>query len=422
MIQRTTIDLTECTAFHRALAAPKPSFPRRVLVALVALVAGALLWSYCTVTSRTVSAAGRVRPLDAPQAPLSEVSGKHVTSAIAGRVAAVHFTWGGNVVAGQVLAELETEHLQTDMRALQEVLADADAELAHQERLIEDLRRREEVEQRLLKTKIAEAKESITIGKATREAKIRSARAELEQRVRERDRLDRLQSRLASAVSTEERERSGSTSDVATARLLEVQVPVAEAHLETLLAESEASALRNRIELGQMERHLHERRGERNARRRQLAEKESLLRRSVIRTPCTGLVTSGLLQVGDQVEPKQILATVVAQADELRMDVLVPHHDIGRIRPGMPARVKLNAWDHQKYGTLPAEVRFIAPDAEGSGFLVNLSLTDHCLRGHEEVQVVKIGMTGTAEIVVEEDRLLNLGIRWFREQASVPIR
>src|SRR5262249_48663703 len=154
---------------------------------------------------------------------------------------------------------------------------------------------------------------------------------------------------------------SGSTSDVATARLLEVQVPVAEAHLETLLAESEASALRNRIELGQMERHLHERRGERNSRRRQLAEKERLLRRSVIRAPCAGLVTSGLLQVGDQVEPKQILATVVAQAEELRMDVLVPHHDIGRIRPGMPARVKLNAWDHQKYGTLPAEVRFIAP-------------------------------------------------------------
>jgi membrane fusion protein (multidrug efflux system) len=421
MIQRTTIDLAECTAFHRALASPRPWFARGALLSVAGLIGVALLWCHGTVATRVVKAPGRVRPLDAPHVPLDRVSGRHFTSAVAGRVAAVCFDWGGEIESGQVLVRLDTEDLLDDIRKLKVVVTDADAELVHQERLLEDLKRQGEVEGRLAKARIADAKETIALGKATQAAKVQMAQSELQARTVERDRLVGLR-RTGRAVSAEDLDRSIAAAEVAAARLQEAQVPVPEARLEILQAEAEAAVVRNRSELHQIGRQLHERRGERDSRRRQLAEKELLLQRAVITAPCRGLVTSGRLQVGDRVEPGQVLATIVATTDTLRMDVLVPHHEIGRVRPGTPARIKLSAWDHQKYGTIPAEVSFVAPEAEGDGFLVSLTLSDHCLRGQDQEQVVKIGMTGTAEIIVDEDRLLILAVRWLREQAAVPIR
>ena len=50
-------------------------------------------------------------------------------------------------------------------------------------------------------------------------------------------------------------------------------------------------------------------------------------------------------------------------AGGFRFEAAVPSEEVGRLRVGMPARIKLDAYDYQRYGTLDGTVCFISPDS-----------------------------------------------------------
>ena len=106
------------------------------------------------------------------------------------------------------------------------------------------------------------------------------------------------------------------------------------------------------------------------------------------------------------------------------MDASVPSKDVGYLRIGMAARVKLDAFDYQKYGTLPGQIQFISPDSQvmsdgALAYLVRITLDQTELADGTDRRKVKIGMTGLVEMIKGEERLLSLAVRRFRNKLTL---
>lgn len=66
---------------------------------------------------------------------------------------------------------------------------------------------------------------------------------------------------------------------------------------------------------------------------------------------------------GTVTQPGTIVMTLVPTSDELRAEVWLSNQDVGFVRPGHEAKLKLTAFQFQKYGMLKGEVEHVAADS-----------------------------------------------------------
>jgi HlyD family secretion protein len=160
------------------------------------------------------------------------------------------------------------------------------------------------------------------------------------------------------------------------------------------------------------------------AARRDLTSLELERAQAIIRAPLDGVVTSGEVKVGDRLEPgKQVME--IAEQKGYRFEVQVPSEEVGHVRIGLPARVKLDAYDYQRYGVLEGTVGFLAPDSgAGEGgraavYLVKIECQqDEVGRGACRGRI-RLGMAGLAEIVTEQESLFMLLVNRIRRTISL---
>ena len=67
--------------------------------------------------------------------------------------------------------------------------------------------------------------------------------------------------------------------------------------------------------------------------------------------------------VGTVAAPGTILMTLVPEGDKLVAEVWVSNQDVGFVRPGQSAKLKLAAFQFQKYGLLDGKVLHVNADA-----------------------------------------------------------
>jgi multidrug efflux pump subunit AcrA (membrane-fusion protein) len=136
-----------------------------------------------------------------------------------------------------------------------------------------------------------------------------------------------------------------------------------------------------------------------------------------LRAPLDGVITSGDVKVGDLLSSGQPVVEIAEQKGFL-FEVSVPSEEVGHLQVGMSARIKLDAFDYQKYGTLEGTVRFISPDsgvAEGQrapSYLVRIELAGEEVGRGDFHGRVKLGMAGQAEIVTGQEALRRLCPAW----------
>lgn len=84
-----------------------------------------------------------------------------------------------------------------------------------------------------------------------------------------------------------------------------------------------------------------------------------------LRAPQDGIVKEVATHTpGAVVSPGTILLTLVPQNEPLQAEVMIRNEDIGFVRVGQRANVKLAAYPFQKYGLLPGTVVHVSADAE----------------------------------------------------------
>ncbi|WP_428943565.1 HlyD family type I secretion periplasmic adaptor subunit [Pantoea sp. FN060301] len=91
--------------------------------------------------------------------------------------------------------------------------------------------------------------------------------------------------------------------------------------------------------------------------------KEDQLTRATLYSPVRGIVKDVQVNtVGGVVQPGGKLMEIVPLEDQLLIETRINPRDIAYIRPGLPATVKVTAYDSSIYGNLHGQVETVSPD------------------------------------------------------------
>jgi multidrug resistance efflux pump len=415
------LDLADCTEFRQTLEARPPRCVHGTVVLLAALLGAALLWAALTKVDLVVRAGGRVRPASATR-KVSLPAREGSAATVGCRVLAVTAREGDEVRQGDELVRLDTERLDVEVARRKRTIQAGAEELTKLVRLEELSVKQFEVARARAQAELDQALAEVEREKARQASDVRQARGELEDATRK----ERVLRRLA-----EDRAVARAELDEAAARLHEAREKLQKARLP--VDEGRVAILRQALaQVGQEDAVKREeltlRRGlkqaEVEAARVELANLEAERTQAVLRAPVDGVVTAGDVKAGDFLEPGKVVLEI-AERKGFRFEVSVPSEEMAHVRVGMPVRVKLDAYDYQKYGTLTGTVCFISPDsgvAEGqrtATYVVKVQVNgDEVGRGEQRGRV-KLGLTGQAEIVTGHERLLALLLKKIRQSISL---
>lgn len=147
-----------------------------------------------------------------------------------------------------------------------------------------------------------------------------------------------------------------------------------------------------------------------------LADRQVSYQRTEIYSPVDGVVSRiDINTTGARVRPGEIIMEVLPTNSELIVEAKVSPADIGLLRTGLPASVKLDAWDYTIYGTLDGTVTYISPDAltektaqgETTYYQVNVAVKNvEKIRQQAGEIELQAGLTGTVEIYTGEKTML----------------
>lgn len=146
-----------------------------------------------------------------------------------------------------------------------------------------------------------------------------------------------------------------------------------------------------------------------------------------IKAPVTGTVyqvkaTKGPVQTGEE------LLSILPDGQEMLLEVKVLNRDIGFIREGMRAKVKMATFPFQEFGTIDGEVVHISPNALvdkelGLVFPTRIQLTKHSMNVRGVEVPFTPGMAANGEIVTRKKSILTFILepvtQRFREAFSV---
>lgn len=94
-----------------------------------------------------------------------------------------------------------------------------------------------------------------------------------------------------------------------------------------------------------------------------LLQKQDQLRRTRLVSPVKGMVNNILVTTqGGVIEPGEAIMEVLPIEDQLLVQTKIKPEDVAFIAPGMPARVKITAYDYTIYGDLSGSVTQISAD------------------------------------------------------------
>jgi adhesin transport system membrane fusion protein len=155
----------------------------------------------------------------------------------------------------------------------------------------------------------------------------------------------------------------------------------------------------------------------------QLAGREDVLRRTVLKSPVKGLVKNiRITTLGGVVGPGAPIMEIVPISPRVLVEARVKPADIGFVRVGQAAEVKLTAYDYTSYGSLRGTISYISPDALGDTdrggssdqtyyrVIVRTERTA-TLREKGKPLPVLPGMTATVDVRTGERSVLNFLLR-----------
>ncbi len=148
-----------------------------------------------------------------------------------------------------------------------------------------------------------------------------------------------------------------------------------------------------------------------------LAERSFTVEKLEIRAPVDGIVKKiQLTTLGAKVRPGDVVMELLPTDSRLVVEGKLRPADIGFIRSGMPATVKLDAFDYSIFGVLKGRVSYISPDAiteqtpqgEALYYRVQVRLDEPAdLHRHGKPLKVQPGMTAGIDILTGRKTVLS---------------
>lgn len=153
-------------------------------------------------------------------------------------------------------------------------------------------------------------------------------------------------------------------------------------------------------------------------------ETQEKLRQVVLRAPVNGSVLDLQAKTGLVVGAGEALLRIVP-SDNLQARVEVPNADLAFVREGQTAKVSVQAYDRNKYGTIDATVKTISRDAveakaagETPKFPVTLLLARQTLLHEGKQYELQPGMAVSADLKLDRRSILDLLMSRFTNGAD----
>lgn len=144
-----------------------------------------------------------------------------------------------------------------------------------------------------------------------------------------------------------------------------------------------------------------------------------------IRAPVDGIVTTvTFADVGAQVDEKTPVALIAPKGARKVLEIEINERDRAFLKPGMPVRIKVNAFPYQRYGVLTGELEHIAPasspnrDTKQIVYKARVGLERDHFMVNNVATPIRYGMAAKVEIVVDNRRLIDLAIDPFRNSVG----
>lgn len=131
-----------------------------------------------------------------------------------------------------------------------------------------------------------------------------------------------------------------------------------------------------------------------------------------LRSPVNGTVHGlGSYSIGSVVTPAQPLAMIVPDKTELIVEATALNKDIGFIRNGQRAEIKLDTFPFQKYGVIKGKIVFVSPDAYndekmGDVYRIRVEPEKNFLIVNGRKAYITPGMTAQVEVRTGERRII----------------
>ena len=210
----------------------------------------------------------------------------------------------------------------------------------------------------------------------------------------------------------EEMARKGLMSEVEVMRLRRQLIELRQASVERInrfRQDASTELLRVRADLAQL--------GE------QQVSRDDALRRTDLLSPVDGVVKNIRTNtLGGVVGPGAPVMEIVPTGQRLRVEARIKPADIGFVRVGQVAEVKLSAYEFNLYGGLHGRIERISPDAlgeaerppgsaEGTWYRALVAVEHSTLQAGDRTLDVLPGMTATVEINTGERSVLSYLLR-----------
>lgn len=109
---------------------------------------------------------------------------------------------------------------------------------------------------------------------------------------------------------------------------------------------------------------------------------------------------------GQLISAQTIVASITPDTNKLTVEAIVSDRDLAAIQPGMTARIKVNAYDFRKFGTIPAQITEIIPNLDRPGeFKLILDLLPSKLTYGDQKINLSPGLNVQVEIAAGKKRL-----------------
>jgi hemolysin D len=361
------------------LETPPSPVATTLMLGICGLFVAALLWAVIGKLDIHAVAQGKIQPSGRT---------KVVQPLEPGRIAAIHVQSGQRVAAGDVLVELDPTDSAADLTALERELESSTAESLRRKAVVDAIRGQA--------SKMPSIDFPTSIGPRIRQRETDLMNAEV---LQFRAAADSIKAQIAEKEATKQRlalsidarrkvlglskERVGMREEIKTrgagSRALIIEAELQYENFRTTDASERGQLMETDASVQALDKRLKQAEGQFIAeqtqkaaeadRRRDRLEQEIVKARSKrdrtqLRAPADGLVQQvEVSTLGQVVASGQSLMSVVPIDAPLEVEAMVANKDIGFVRPGQQAIVKVEAFPFSRYGSIEAEVVRISTDA-----------------------------------------------------------
>jgi multidrug efflux pump subunit AcrA (membrane-fusion protein) len=159
---------------------------------------------------------------------------------------------------------------------------------------------------------------------------------------------------------------------------------------------------------------------------REIEQIEKDLQKTTLRSPVDGTILQlNLRNSGQTVRLGDSIAQIAPNNAAIVVKARIKAQDIGKIKLGQTAQLQISAYPYPDYGTLPAKVSAIAPDAIANPhnnspyYEVTLQPEKNYLTRSNIQYPIQPGMAVTADIISREETVLTFILRQARLLADV---